>query len=112
MRSVRAMTSRPVDSIHPTRGTLSLAVLLTLLLAVAAVPARSAETGAPGASQVLASSAGYERTLRQKLQAAYWRGRSCTTPACKSPRPGTIAEVASFGLAAFGGAWISRRRRG
>lgn len=97
---------------HPTRSTLSLAVLSALLLAIAAVPARSAETVTPNASPVLASSAGYQRSLTQKLQAAYWRGRSCTTPACKSPRPGTIAEVASFGLAAFGGAWISRRRRG
>jgi hypothetical protein len=53
-----------------------------------------------------------EPTAAQKLRAAYWRGRTCTTALCKSPRPGGIAEVAGFGFAAFGGAWISRRRSG
>lgn len=101
-----------MDPTPTKRGARSFAVLSVLLLSILAAPAHSAESGTPDASQVTASGAGYERTIRQQLQAAYWRGRKCATPACKSPRPGGFAEVASFGLAAFGGAWISRRRVG
>ena len=51
-----------------------------------------------------------EVTLAQKVHAAYWRGRTCSTPACKAARPSGLTDVASFGLAAFGGVWFSRRR--
>jgi hypothetical protein len=70
-------------------------------------------TGVPASGVNSASGAENEEpTAAQKLRAAYWRGRTCTTALCKSPRPGGIAEVAGFGFAAFGGAWISRRRSG
>ena len=51
-----------------------------------------------------------ELTLEQRVQAAYWRGRTCSTPACKAARSSGMADVAGFGLAAFGGVWLSRRR--
>jgi hypothetical protein len=83
-----------------------LAVCLLALFALAATPARSAEADA----NARVPSTVYAASQTQKPQAAYWRGRTCTAALCKSPRPGGIADVASFGLAAFGGAWISRRR--
>ena len=109
-------------STHPTLGSLVVAALAGVLLALGPAPAKAAETGTldPALSSVSStaststttSTTDYELTTAQKLRAAYWRGRTCTTALCKSPRPGGIAEVASFGLAAFGGVWISRRRSG
>ncbi len=99
-----------VDSSRPTRGVHSLAALLVTLLAITATPALSAETGTPGPLRIASSDTTDVRTPSQKLRAAYWRGRYCTSPTCKSPRPGGLAHVVSFGLAAFGGAWLSRRR--
>lgn len=58
------------------------------------------------------TSADHGSSLAQKVRAAYWRGRTCTTPACTSGRPSGLADVASFGLAAVGGVWFSRRRSG
>ncbi len=89
-----------------------IAMRVGVLLALGAITAQAAEPGALGPAFSEASATDYEPTPAQKLRAAYWRGRTCTTALCKSPRPGGIAEVASFGLAAFGGAWISRRRSG
>lgn len=87
-------------------------MLVGVILALGATTAQAGELGALNPVFSAASTTDYEPTPAQKLRAAYWRGRTCTTALCKSPRPGGIAEVASFGLAAFGGAWISRRRSG
>jgi len=85
---------------------LAVSLLAAVLFASNATPARSAEADAHASVR----STDYAASQTQKLQAAYWRGRTCTAALCKSPRPGGIADAASFGLAAFGGAWISRRR--
>ncbi|MBW2391656.1 MAG: hypothetical protein JRG89_24960 [Deltaproteobacteria bacterium] len=113
-----------MKSTHPTRDSLAVGLLAGVLLALGPAPAQAAETGAldPALSSASATAGtaastttnktGDEPTTAQKLRAAYWRGRTCTTALCRSPRPGGFAEVASFGLAAFGGVWISRRRSG
>ncbi len=51
------------------------------------------------------------RSLIERAQFAYWKGRTCALPTCGPPRPGTVADVASFGAAAFAGVWYSRRRK-
>jgi len=49
-------------------------------------------------------------SLAERAEFAYWRGRICTTPACKRARPASTLDIASFGLVALGGAWYARRR--
>jgi hypothetical protein len=96
-----------------TAGLLALAIAFGVLLAVGTTTAQAANIETLDAvPSSVSTGAGYEPTPVQRLRAATWRGRTCTTALCKSPRPGGIAEVASFGLAALGGAWISRRRSG
>ena len=87
----------------------SVAALATLLLANCAAPALAVDLDTLDPAPAVAASFG-DRSFGQKIQAAYWRGRTCSTPACKAARPSSIAHVASFGLAAFGGIWIGRRR--
>lgn len=88
---------------------LSAWAIAALLLAIFAAPALAEDLDTLDPIPSAATSFD-DRTLGQKLQAAYWRGRTCSTPACKAARPGSIAHVASFGLAAFGGIWLGRRR--
>jgi hypothetical protein len=88
------------------------ATLVVLLPAVSEAEASGGESklAPPAANRLLASSPG-EPSITDQLRAAYWRGRVCTTATCKSPPPGGgLAEVTSFGLAAFGGVYLSRRR--
>ena len=80
-----------------------------LTLALAPLPAHAAEFDAIRTAPQTAT-ASDRRSFGQKLQAAYWRGRTCSTPACKAAQPSSVSHVASFALAAFGGVWISRRR--
>ena len=96
-----------------TPGQLVLAILVGVFLGIDTTTARAANVGTldPALSSV-ATQARYEPTPAERLRAAEWRGRTCTAALCKSRRPGGIAEVASFGVAAFGGVWISRRRSG
>ncbi|MCH7868571.1 MAG: hypothetical protein IH881_12830 [Myxococcales bacterium] len=98
-------------SAHWRPRALALASLTALLLAMGAAPPPPAEAGSTARASVVAAAID-GRTLSQKIQAAYWRGRMCTTSACKAAQPSSFAHVASFGLAAFGGAWIYRRRAG
>lgn len=51
-----------------------------------------------------------ETSFADQVRFAYWRGRTCTTPACSAARPSGLADVAGFGFAAVGGVLISRRR--
>lgn len=95
-------------------STLLAMILVTTaaLVAGAAPPANSAEREGNDAGARTIAAQVADPTFAEQVQAMYWRGRTCTTPACKAARPSGIAEVASFGLAAFGGAWFSRRRTG
>lgn len=106
---MRETDTRRNRSTPPRRRAVGLATLSALVFALGLGPARSADTEV------------FERvpvpvvamdgpTFAQRFQAAYWRDRTCSTPACRSARPSTLTEVASFGFAAFGGAWLCRRR--
>ena len=90
-------------------ATMRTAAVSTLLFAVCAAPALAVDLDTFDRAKVVATSFD-DPTLGQIIQAAYWRGRTCSTPACNAARPSSIAHVASFGLAAFGGIWIGRRR--
>ncbi len=112
-RRVMTIMRRSTASPHPTRGVHFHTALLMGVLAMVATPALSAEIAAHGVSRTAASNQLDRQPSGQEQRTAdYWRGRYCTTTNCKSPRPGGLAEVVSFGLAAFGGAWLSRRRTG
>ncbi|MCP4037301.1 MAG: hypothetical protein GY733_10220 [bacterium] len=86
------------------RAALHLAAVFALVAValVVVAPAGALEVGAPAAE--------VEPSLAQKARFAYWRGRTCMTPGCKAGRPGSVTDVASFAVAAFGGVLLSRRR--
>lgn len=119
-RRVNKVTTQPGNRRDRFRRKVAFAsTLLTMTLVTTATlaagtasPAHSAEREGEAAGTRTIASQSADPTFAERVQAMYWRGRTCATPACKAARPSGIAEVASFGLAAFGGAWFSRRRTG
>jgi hypothetical protein len=95
---------------HPARGLVLTCAIATFAAFFPASASASATLNAEITDSRRIAEANREVSLAQKVQAAYWRGRTCSTPACKAAPPSGLADVASFGLAAFGGVWISRRR--
>ncbi|MFB0977988.1 MAG: hypothetical protein QMC73_10015 [Myxococcota bacterium] len=95
---------------HPARGLVLICVLATFAALFASSASASATLNPEITDSRAIPEANNELTLAQKVQAAYWRGRTCSTPACKAARPSGLTDVASFGLAALGGVWFSRRR--
>jgi hypothetical protein len=40
----------------------------------------------------------------------FWHGRACTPLGCRPAPRGSVADALGFGAAAFGSAWLARRR--
>ncbi|MDP6979324.1 MAG: hypothetical protein QF570_12090 [Myxococcota bacterium] len=86
---------------------LAVAVLFAAAVALRTAPARASETSSPPKVEPTPP---HESSFAREVQLAWWRGRTCETPACRSARRGNFIDVASFGLAAAGGVLLARRR--
>ncbi len=89
--------------------TIAISVTFTAASSLGAAPARASDTSAPTNTEL---SPPAESSFAREVQLAWWRGRTCETPACGAARRGNLLDVASFGLAAAGGVLFARRREG
>lgn len=78
---------------------LGLLILLGVLIPVLMLP------GAASASSEVANT---EAMTRSEVQR--WSGRWCPTTGCPAPSPARPADIAAFGCAIFGIAWLARRQ--